>query len=77
MAQGVCPGCGSTEVYAGEAYYGQANPNVRLKFGALRGTTVPVSALVCADCGRLEWRLALDGDDREGIRKHFSRVPTR
>lgn len=75
MAHGVCTGCGGGEVYEGQAHFGQANPNVRLKFGALRGETVPVSALVCTDCGRLEWRLSLDSDARDGVRRHFTHVP--
>ncbi|MGW7072331.1 hypothetical protein ACWGII_25160 [Streptomyces sp. NPDC054855] len=75
MAHGVCTGCGGSEVYEGQAYYGQALPKVRLKFGALRGETVPTSALVCANCGRLEWRLLLDSDAKDGIRQHFTHVP--
>ncbi|MFF1697769.1 hypothetical protein ACFVXC_29830 [Streptomyces sp. NPDC058257] len=45
---------GGGEVYEGQAHYGQTNPNVRLKFGAIHGRAVPVSALVRPDRGRLE-----------------------
>lgn len=73
MLSGVCPKCGSTEVYAGTEISYKAGNNYSNSIPITFWHTSALDNYVCADCGYVESYIPKH-KHREMIRKNWPRV---
>lgn len=77
MKDGLCPKCGSTEIYTDAELAEKANEygvnKVIVKNNLLTNTYVEYNNLYCANCGYLE-RYIVKEADRDAIVKNWTRI---
>lgn len=71
MKGGICPACGSSEVYGGTNVVGKGGSTIMIPIASMR--LAPLDNYVCVECGYVEQYIG-DRAHLEVIRKKWPRV---